>query len=371
MNKQEISNKINIIENKLLLTNKKIEDLDRQQFAQKILINRVYGSFANKYSPFYDIDIASSITLTGQACIKETSNIVSSEFTKKYDVTESCVVYNDTDSVFITIDPILKKLNKKILTDSGKLTRDVYDIAESLEKTLNIQITDWAHNSCNIIDSRFVFKRESICDAGIFIQKKRYILHILDDEGIPEDKIKYVGVEVASTSIPKKVKPLIKNIVETLMKTRDYKTTNNAYMNALEEYKKLNIEDIATARGITNYDKYAKKATGFETPLGTPGHVKAAHYYNVLLDKLNLQNKYEKISSGDKIKLFYCEKNKYNIDCIGYLNVYPTEFDLKPNINVMFNKSVTAAVERIYDVINWRVKNPTSNTVCDLLDLLG
>ena len=39
----------------------------------KILINSIYGYFGNKYAPLGDPDIARSITLTGQAVIKQSN----------------------------------------------------------------------------------------------------------------------------------------------------------------------------------------------------------------------------------------------------------------------------------------------------------
>ena len=58
-----------------------------------------------------------------------------------------------------------------------------------------------------------------------------------------------------------------------------------------------------------------------------PCHVKAAYYYNILLDKFKLGQKYEKISSGDKVRYFYlAQPNKYNIQAIGYKYYYPEEF---------------------------------------------
>ncbi len=82
------------IENKI-----RSEQLDLLQFTQKILLNSIYGVFANRHGPLYDIDCAGSITLTGQAVIKEASDIIDKYVTDKYGVTGSITHYNDTDSV--------------------------------------------------------------------------------------------------------------------------------------------------------------------------------------------------------------------------------------------------------------------------------
>jgi len=255
-----------------------------------------------------------------------------------------------------------------------KSTKEVYEIAEKLEDRLNSEITNWAVKSCNVKDPRFKFKRETICNSGLFLEKKRYILHVLDKDGLPpkEDKeIKYTGVEVVSIKIPKKVKPLIKNISKVMLKTRDKKKTDEAYKEAYEEYIKMDVEDIATPIGVNKYEEYEAKSNGFVAGKKTPGHTKAAIMYNHLLRTLDLTSKYELIESGDSIKTFYTEKNKYNIKGMAFKDMYPKEFGINIDKIAMFNKNITPAVERLYEVVGWTLKNPTKETECDLLELLG
>ena len=290
------------------------------------------------------------------------------------DDTEHTFFANDIlvhNSVYFTIKPALKQLGKKLLNEHGKVSHTAHEIANKIEEHLNKEIIEWSKSNLNAYDCRFVFKRESICDVGIFIEKKRYILHILDDEGVEEDKIKYVGVEVASTSTPKKAKVLIKHIVETMIKTKDYKKTNEVYFDSYEKFKTMNIEELAFPRGIKGYEKYYGKSDGFTTGKGTPIHVKSAIFYNQLLNRLNLTSKYEQIRSGIKIKFFYAATNKYNIDTIAFLDKYPVEFEIKADIDKMFDKIVTKAVQRLYNVVGWKVKSPNSEIACDLFELLS
>lgn len=358
------------IEKELNGTDKRINDLDILQFTKKILLNRLYGTFANKYSPFCDVDIASSITLTGQAVVKQAAEI-GHEFAKNNGLDEDINIYSDTDSIYISFKNLLK--HKGIdLTESGRVTKSAYLLIEDFEKYLNTSITTWAQQTLNTKDSRFLFKREAICDAAIFFEKKkRYILHILDDEGIACNKTKYTGVEVASTGTPAKVKPLIKKIVKTVLETKDYHATQKAYREAFDKFKKLDITGIAFPRGIKNLEEYASKADGFAVGKGTPIHCKAAIYYNKLIKDLGIDNKYETIHSGDKIKFFYTDKNKYGISVIGFLQQYPTEFGLTADYEKMFEKTVFASVERLYDALGWRVVDLQEEPVNDLLALLS
>jgi len=349
---------------------KDIDHLEIMQYTKKILLNRLYGTFANKYSPFSDVDIASSITLTGQAVVKQAAEI-GLQFAKDHGVDEDINIYSDTDSCYFTFKSLLKTSGID-LTENGKITKPAYDIIEEFGKFLNDNVTIWAQKNLNTKDSRFVFKRESICDAAIFFErKKRYILHILDDEGIACNKTKYTGVEIASTSTPAKIKPLIKKIVKTVLETKNYHATQKAYRDAYNKYKKLSIQDIASPRGIKGLEKYQALATGLNVGKGTPIHCKAAIYYNKLITDLGVDNKYEKIKSGDKIKYFYTAKNKYGISCIGFLQDYPPEFGIDIDYEMMFNKSVYKAVERLYDALGWRVIDLNEEPINDLLSLLS
>lgn len=344
--------------------------LDIMQYTLKILMNRLYGTFANEYSPFCDIDAAGSITLTGQSVIKEASNICS-RFAKKYNVESNINIYGDTDSVYFSLKDILQKENINLI-ENGHITKKAYDLFEQFENYLNEEITQWATRTLNTIDSRFVFKREAICDVGLFFEsKKRYILHILDEEGVPCDKMKYTGVEIASTSISNKVKPLIENIINAIFKTKNYHETQKAYRDAFDKFSHLSVEDLAWPRSIRNLEKYESKATGLSTGKGTPRHCKAVIYYNHLLDELQLTHKYAKIKSGDKIKFFNTEKNKYGIDCIAFNGIYPPEFNINADYKKMFQIIVYAAIERLYDALGWTAVDLDEEPVNNLLDLLS
>ena len=82
------------------------------------------------------------------------------------------------------------------------------------ENFLNEEIKVWGGKNLNSKDCRFIFKREVIADTGIFLQKKRYVMHILDDEGIPMDKYKYTGVEVVRSTMPDAIKPYVKGVID-------------------------------------------------------------------------------------------------------------------------------------------------------------
>ena len=356
-------------------TKKIIDRLDIKQFTIKILINTVYGYFGNKHAPIGDSDIARSITLTGQAVIKQ-SNKILREYIYELSGNDKIdpIVYNDTDSSYISIKSIVKALNIPFVDSSGKITDQVYTQAQKIEDHLNQEITKWSNKSLNSKDSRFVFKRECICDTGVFLQKKRYVLHVLDDEGIPVDKFKYTGVEVVRSTMPSAIKPYVKKIIETMMTTKELSKTDRVFLDAYETFKSLPIEEIAFVMGVKEYDKYARKCSEFNTVKAMPIHTKAAYFYNLMIDRFNISNDYEKISNGDKIRYFYVKQpNKYGLNAIGYKYYMPKEFKgvFEPDTELMFEKIIFNIIERFYDAVGWKMKQPGKQVQTDLFELLG
>jgi len=349
------------------------DQLDIKQFTLKILINTVYGYFGNKHAPIGDPDIARSITLTGQAVIKQSNKILREYVDREGAPGLDPVIYNDTDSSYISIARLMKHISKPFHT-SGKISKEAYECAELVEAHLNEKITEWSARTLNSKDSRFVFKRECMADVGVFLQKKRYVLHVLDDEGIPTSKYKYTGVEVVRSTIPAPIKPYIKQIIETLMETENRTTTNDVFLKAYDTFKDLPVEDYSFVMGISDYEKYADRCNSFTTVKGMPAHVKAAYYYNMLLEKLDLTGEYETIETGDKARFFYVNQpNKYGIKAIAYKYYYPKEFVsiFQPDKEKMFEKIIYSIVERFYDAVSWKLNKPSAQVQTDLFDLLG
>lgn len=348
-----------------------IQYFDTLQYTLKILLNSIYGTFANKHSSFMDIDNASSITLTGQAVAKAGGAIVNAYAKEKFGVDESLILSGDTDSLYITIQPILDKLGIP-LAENNEITKNAHIITDAIGKHLNTEIINWARTELNSADPRFEFKREAIADVGTFLEKKRYILHILDDEGVSTDKFKYVGVEVARSTTPKQVKEVIKRTIETAFKTQDVKTTNAVFREAYDTFIALPVAEAAFRKSVKEYEKYSSGATLNKFNKGTPCHVKAAIAYNLLLEKLTLGTKYEMIRSGQKIKYFYANKNPYGLDAIAFTSEYPVEFDnIKIDYDKMFGKIVVPPIESVYDAIGWRLPVIGKEVQTDLFDLFS
>ena len=345
--------------------------LDILQYTIKIFLNSIYGVFANNYCIFADIDAARSITETGQWVVQEAGNLGDKFAKENYGIEKSIIVYGDTDSGYFTIAPILKKLGVNLLDSESNITNEAMKVVNYLDEYLNRNINELAKEQLYTLDSRYVFKREVIADSGTFLMKKNYILHINDEEGKKVDKFKYVGVKVAKSTISKTIKTGIKKVVEVALTTKDEKKTNEAYKQVYEEFKNLNIDEMAFRTAVHNLDNYAKNSSLQKFESGSPVHVKASIAYNILLKQLKIDDKYEGIASDQKIKWFYVKKNPYNLNGIAYTGKYPTEFKLQVDIDTMFVKLMAQELERVYECIGWRIPDLKNEVETNLMDLFS
>jgi DNA polymerase elongation subunit (family B) len=357
-----------------------IDNLNITQHTIKILINTVYGYFGNKHSPLGDDQLAEAITLTGQATIKQSNHLLLEYIKSKTNMTDeelqsdTPIIYNDTDSSYISIKHIVKHLGIEMLGSDGKITTDYLNLVKDIEAYLNTNIMEWGKRSLGSKDCRLIFKREKIADVGLFIRKKRYVLHILDDEGIPCNKFKYTGVEVVRTTMAAAIKSSVKKIIETMILTRSKTETDKVFDETYALFTNLKAEEISSPSSIKNYEKYANQCNEFKTVKSMPKHVKAAYFYNVLLERFNLTRKYEKIASGDNMKYFPVRKpNKFGLSAIGYKYDYPKEFNeiFTPDHESVFEKDVYSVIQRFYECVKWQLKKPSDRVQTDLFELLG
>lgn len=353
-----------------------ILDLDTIQNVYKLILNSIYGVFGQKYSPLYDIDHAASITLTGQSVVKQASDIVY-EYAKSKNVDckkEDIYKYGDTDSAYFSIKPILDHFNINLL-EEDKITDASREIIKEIGEFLNKEIITWAKKDLKSTDPRFIFKQEAVCDIAVFMEKKRYIMHVLESEGVtPKNPFKYVGVEVVRSSFSEQTKSLIRDVIESAILSQDKNISDKILKKAYDKFSSMPIQDLAFRSRISDIEKQERKVDPYgKIGKGTPIHAKGALRFNSIIKHFNLNSKYESISSGLKIKWFYTAKNTFNYDSFSFVDIFPEELKgvISVNHKKMFEKSVIPPVQRLYECIGWSLPAITSETHTDLLDLFS
>lgn len=222
-------------------------------------------------------------------------------------------------------------------------THNINTITKELDGLTN-ELNNWcktelSHNIFNMyIKDRINFSRDAFCDVAYFFAKKRYILHIIEEEGVKTDKYKYKGISLVRSTYPKYMKNEIKNIYETSIKNKWNEKDFITYIDKLyDEFCSKPIEDISIYKKLSCYKEGSNEF--LHADKGTTGHGKAALFFNQLIDKFKINNKYDYIKN-DNMRLCYLDKNnEFNIDVIGFKDKFPDEFKdiFKPDYKKMFD----------------------------------
>ena len=204
--------------------------------------------------------------------------------------------------------------------------------------------------------------REVIADKGIWVAKKRYMLNVLDEEGVrlSEPKLKLMGIEAVKSSTPQVCRGKIKDAIKIIM-SKEESDLHKIVSDFKKEFLQMSAEQISFPRSCNNIRKYRDHSNVFIK--GTPIHVKGALIYNHQLKQFNLGMKYPYIQDGDKIKfLKLLEANPFKFDVISYMTKLPTEFKLEEYIDyeTQFEKTFLDPMRFILQAIGWK-HEPTAS----------
>ena len=332
------------------------------QWARKIALNSAYGAVGNQYFRYYDVRQASGITTAGQFIIRFIEKKVN-EYLNDILQTEGqkdFIVASDTDSIYVTMDKLVQatckdKTNDQIADFLGKVCDNKIEpyIAKCFDELANYS---------NAFKNAMVMKREVIANKGIWVAKKRYMLNVLDEEGVrlADPKLKLMGIEAVKSSTPQICRTRIKEAIKIIM-SKEEGDLQTFVKDFREEFKSLTPEQVSFPRSCNNLKKYRSASDIFLK--GTPIHVKGALVYNHQINEFGLQNKYPFIQEGDKIKFVkLLPANPFKYDVISYITTLPEEFKLREYIDyeVQFDKTFLDPMRFILDAINWKAE-PTAS----------
>lgn len=344
-------------------TNEKVLDkLDTQQMAIKIMMNSLYGAMGNCWFRYYDLRLAEGITLSGQLSIQWAERAVNdymNEILKTKDI--DYIVAGDTDSVYINFGPFVKKH----APDSSKKS-SIVDAISYVAETNFLPVIKKAYDELagymNAYENRMVMGREVIADAGIWTAKKRYILNVLDNEGVRYSKpvLKIKGIEAVKSSTPQSCREALKELFKVIIAGNE-KDVQRAIELFRKHFETLPPHEVAFPRGVSNITDSRDASTIYRK--GSPIHVRGSLLYNHHLQDKKLDNRYGMINNGDKIKFTYLkEPNPIRENVIAFPDYLPKEFGLDKYVdyNLQFEKAFLSVVEPIMKAVGWSTEEKSS-----------
>jgi DNA polymerase elongation subunit (family B) len=208
----------------------------------------------------------------------------------------------------------------------------------------------------NAYDNKMVMEREVIADKGIWTAKKRYILQVHDSEGVRYEtpKLKIMGIETTRSSTPQVVRDKLKECIKLIL-TTDEKTVIDFIEEFRDRFISLPAEDVAFPRGVNGLERYRDIKNIYSK--GTPIAVKGALIYNYMIQKKNLDRKYEAIREGDKVKFLMLKvPNPTPEKVLAFTSNLPKEFELEKYIDydTQFQKAFIDPIKTILETVGWQ-----------------
>ena len=345
---------------------------DRRQYVQKILLNSFYGVLGLTVFRFYDIDNAEATTTTGVKLIQFTEKVTNHYYNNLLDTDEDYCIYTDTDSVFYSAIPLVKKRYPDAdISDDKFMTEQILDIASEVQEYINKSYMYFAKKFLNIgEDHRFDIKQEVIAKSAFWVTKKRYGQWIINDGGLECEKLDVKGLDIVRSSFPPAFQKFMTNVLKAILHNYEKDKIDQFILKFKSSLSDHNIDDIALPSGVKGMKKYLGTKSGgiFRTPKsGTPAHVKASLAYNDLLSHYK-SNHLEPIRNASKIKWVYLKNNPFQLDALAYKG-YDDPKELMDFIkqyidrDKLYNRALNKKIQMFYDALSWDMPVDKQNTI--------
>jgi DNA polymerase elongation subunit (family B) len=331
------------------------------QLAKKVSLNSAYGALGSQYFRFYDLRQALAVTMAGQLSIRWIEKKLNQFMNKLLKTDSDYVIASDTDSIYLCLGELVDKVytgEKKTPTIISFMDKVCEDKIQPFINQSYQELADYVH----AYSQKMRMKREALADKGVWTAKKRYIMHVYNNEGVAYDEpdMKVMGLEMVKSSTPSAIREKMSLLIK-IMITKDEASVQEFISNFRAEFKKLPPEDISFPRGVNGIKEYSDSISIYKK--GTPIHVKGALIYNYMLKEKDLTKKYPLIQDGEKLKFSYLKTpNPVKDTVISYPNRLPIELGLHEYIDyeLQFEKAFIEPIKIILDCVGWHVEKQSS-----------
>ena len=355
-----------------------------QQLALKVLLNSLYGALGNAGFRYFMIEMAQSVTLSGQVVIQWIERKINEFVSKKTGIEKDRIVLIDTDSVVIDLEDLVNQVCPEHYTREQRLEFLIKFGEKVMDPYIDHCYQEFAEY-INAFQQKMHMKRENVISRMISVAKKMYCMEVYNSEGkqfsVDDPYMKIMGLKLVKSDTPAVMRQALRKALPILLQkseaeVQDYveevrktfgqytveeiafpKTANNVsaydrkiverlYDNATDKIEKANLADKLDVDSLI----YTKK---------TPIAVKGALIYNHLIEKYALGLKYQPIRDGDKVKFVYLKKgNPIGESVIAFVDKLPDEFKLREWVDyqTMFEKVFYKNMEILCQPLGWSPK---------------
>ena len=358
-----------------------IDFWDKRQLVKKINLNSLYGAILNPGCRFFDKRIGQSTTLTGRAIAKHMSAEVNKVITGKYDHVGDSIIYGDTDSVYFSAFPILKKeIEAGQIPWTKESVIKLYDqVCGEANKTFGKFMMEAFHCPKSRSDV-IAAGREIVAESGLYITKKRYAALIYDNEGQRVDvdgkvgKVKAMGLDLKRSDTPVFMQDFLSELLMMVLQEKSEKDILERISEFRTEFKLRPGYEKGSPKRANRIGDYQRKEQR-EGKANMPGHVRASINWNTL-KRMNGDKYSQEIVDGMKVIVCKLKQNP-----LGYTSVaYPTDElrlpewfkELPFDGDAMESTIIDNKLDNLIGVLNYDVASTLQkNTFNNLFDFGG
>jgi len=280
------------------------------------------------------------------------------------------IVASDTDSLFITIEPIIKKNHPDIdLTNTEEVLPITKQYQQDIGDKLNKYQSVLAKNLLNSDDHFFDLKPEYIIKKAYWAGKRRYAQHLVDQEGIRKDDIVMMGLDIMKSNFPPYFREFGENILKSILFDKSKTDIDKDVITFKTSLSNISYNKLLKPTGVKKIEDYIERP-----PLAgeifskllprTPINSRSAIIYNDLLRFKKLNKKYPEFRIGDKMYIAYLKPNPYRLNvmgCNGYNDPPEIQEFIEKYIDrgIIFESVMKNKLESIYNDLGWKLNlNP-------------
>ena len=381
----------------------KVQELRQEysllELAFKTLGNAAYGSAANNFFYFYNVNLAGDITGECRELTKFMWDRLElffhediwqrKELWKQFEFeldenkhdwyrTQPTSVYSDTDSVYTTYGTLFDCMKEQYQNKYDTERKRIDWILKFNKEFLDKQNNKWFDEIYTPRHAHSIheFELETVSVAAIYLKKKKYLKGLSFSKGkfFDTPKMSGTGIEIIKSTTPKLCRTILTDLMKDLMFNAGTMSKEDYifyFRNKLGEYKKqfyaAPIEDISQSVGIGAYGKYIiSDEEKFEFAKGCPLSVKAIGLYNHLAYKNNQKNL--RIVSG-KIKYYNIRLTAKETSYFGFPAGELPSWAPKIDKKLQWQKTVIDPINRFLEVMKLPLMNSENTLQMDLFGL--
>jgi DNA polymerase elongation subunit (family B) len=343
---------------------KKIAAFENQQKVRKVNLNSAYGAMGSAYFRFFDVDLASAVTVTGQMVIRWVARDLNAYLNRQFNTKTDYIIASDTDSVYVDVERVVAAIAEvrdatkpgfAVLRACAPTKVEIVNALNAfceqrLQPIINAAFEDIA-KYLNVALPCMTMVRDVIADNCIWRAPKNYAMHVYDSEGVRYDKpkLKVMGLEIVRSSTPQIARDMMKKAL-TLLVEGGSQQDMWAYLAECEaKFCAAPFEDVAKPSSVNGLTKYA------EGDKHVPIHVTGALVFNRLITMLNDQS-FEPIREGEKIKCVYLRQpNPFRSHVIAAAYGCPPAWEIEKWIDyrMQYDKTFLQPLRGILECAGW------------------